>query len=264
MNPIVVKPVTEALLHDFTTLCISGSKQPGEVYLRGAREMTDWATAMLRRFGMVGKLAFLDGKPAGILVCRPEPEQQVLRIKCIFVPDEKQTGKGLGKALWLSLLAESRLPHPVFGGKPPRALVVRAFANPAHLTQPVFFRNLGFVEVPGPDTDLLYYPLEPGYVYQPSPEKGYAPSPEDRGCARVRYDPACPHCLFFAEQSRKMLEETVPGIPVTVVNKFQEGETTGQSLELPPCVVNGQPIAATLWDPGFREEAKQAWNSGPS
>jgi len=56
----------------------------------------------------------------------------------------------------------------------PSALVTWAFRVPETFSQDEFFRRMGFREVEGGDTMLLYYPLQEGFVYRPE-RKEYIP-----------------------------------------------------------------------------------------
>ena len=48
-----------------------------------------WALGMLEKWGACAKLAYRESAPVGVIQYYPVPEQGVVRIHCIYVPEEE-------------------------------------------------------------------------------------------------------------------------------------------------------------------------------
>ena len=161
--------VTEENLDDFIKLCIPPGREKDELFFRGGEEKRRWALQMMKRHGSVAKIAYLNSRPAGLIQYVPQPDEKVVQITCIFVPERENLRKGIGRALLNVVIEVVKRLEPR-----PSALVTWAFRVPETFPQDEFFRRMGFREVEGGDTMLLYYPLQEGFVYRPE-RKEYIP-----------------------------------------------------------------------------------------
>ena len=100
-------------------LCIPPDRRDDPLFVEGMKEKRRWATRLIERYGSIAKLAYLDSKPVGLIQYQPIPEERLVEITCIFVPEEKNLRKGIGRSLLRSLMEEMRGPKPFFGNKPP-------------------------------------------------------------------------------------------------------------------------------------------------
>ena len=126
---------------------------------------------------------------------QPKPEEKLIEITCIFVPEKENLRKGIGKALLNALMNEMKKPKPYFDNEIPFALITWAFQVPGRYPQHEFYKRMGFKQVSKDEPFLLYYPLKQDYIYTPK-DKEYIPQEEDKGMALIFYNPSCPFCIY--------------------------------------------------------------------
>ena len=217
-----------------------------------------WATKAIKKYGGIAKLAYLDLKPVGLIQYQPIPEERLIEIACIFVPEKENFRKGIGESLLRALMEEMEKPQPAFSNDVPLAFVTWAFQVPGRYPQHEFYQKMGFKRVKEDDPFLLYYPIKKGYVYHPKEEK-FIPQKEDRGKAIIFYDPSCPFSIYFSEKIKESVREVAPDIPVRMINRFEELEEAKKRGKVPACAVNGKPIEAFFADKeNFQKEVKMA------
>jgi N-acetylglutamate synthase-like GNAT family acetyltransferase len=256
-----VKDVTSENIDDLINLCIPSERKSDSSFVEGAKLKRKWAVKALKMYGCVAKVAYLGSKPVGLIQYQLVPEDGVVEVSCVFVPERENLRRGVGKALFEAILEEVRKPQPLLRGEVPDALVTWAFQVPERYPQNEFFQRMGFKKVEGDDPFLLYYPLKEGYVYEPR-EKKYVPQKEDRGKALVFYDPSCPFSMYFAEAIKKSIGEVAPEIPVRMINRFEEVEEVKRRGKVPACAVNGKAIQTFFMDKeNFQKEVKEALGS---
>jgi len=64
-------------------------KRIDPVYVTGMELKRAWALGMLEKWGACAKLAYRESAPVGVIQYYPVPEQGVVRIHCIYVPEEE-------------------------------------------------------------------------------------------------------------------------------------------------------------------------------
>ncbi|MEM3442990.1 MAG: hypothetical protein QW667_07690 [Candidatus Bathyarchaeia archaeon] len=239
-------------------LCIPAERRNDRHFIEGANVKRVWAKKSLEKFGGIAKMAYLNSAPVGLIQYQPKPVEKLLEITCIFVPDIKNTRRGIGKALLNALIEDAKKPKEFFDNEPPHALVTWAFRVPGRYPQNEFYLKMGFKKVSEDDPFLLYYPLRQGYVYTPKKEK-FIPQAEDKGKALIFFDPSCPFCIYFSEQIKNSIREVAPNLPVRMVNMFEEWEEVEKRGRVPTCAVNKKPITAFFMDKeNFQKEVREA------
>ena len=245
-------------LDHLINLCIPPGRKDDPLFVEGMKEKRRWATRLIERYGSIAKLAYLDSKPVGLIQYQPIPEERLVEITCIFVPEEENLRKGIGRALLKALMGEMNEAKPFFDNKPPLAFVTWAFQVPGRYPQHEFYRRMGFKRVREEDPFFLYYPLEEGYVHRPKRGE-FIPQEEDRGKALIFYDPSCPFCIYFSEVIKREIREVAPEIPVRTINMFEESDEVKKRGQVPFCAVNGRPIQASFMDrENFQREVREA------
>jgi N-acetylglutamate synthase-like GNAT family acetyltransferase len=200
----------------------------------------------------------LNQKPAGLIQYKPVPEERLVEIDCIFVPEKENLRKGIGKSLLKALIEEMRKAKPFFNNAAPLAFVTWAFQVPGRYAQHEFYQKMGFKRVKENDPFLLYYPLKEGYVYHPKGEK-FVPQKEDMGKALIFYDPSCPFCIYFSEKIKDLIREVASNLPIRMIDKFAQSEEVERRGQVPFCAVNGKPIESFFMDKeNFQKEIKEA------
>lgn len=253
-----IKDVEPGEIDVLINLCIPPERRDFPSFVEGAAAKRNWAKKSLEMFGGIAKIAYLNGSPAGLIQYQPKPEEKLLEITCIFVPESRNQQRGVGKALLNALIKDADKPKPYFGGTSPLALITWAFGVPGYFPQNMFYLKMGFQKAVENNPFLLYYPLKEGYVYQPKPGK-YTPQPEDKGKALIFYDPSCPFCVYFTEQIKTAISEAAPNLPIRAINMFEEHGEVEKRGQVPICAVNGKPITAFFLDKeSFQKEVKEA------
>ncbi|MEM2106079.1 MAG: hypothetical protein QXV21_06435 [Candidatus Bathyarchaeia archaeon] len=253
-----IKEVEPGEVDSLISLCIPPQRWHIQSFIEGVNAKRAWAKKSFEMFGGIAKMAYINSSPVGLIQYQPKPEERLLEITCIFIPDEQNHRKGIGKVLLKALMKDAEKPKPFFNNAPPLALVTWAFSVPEYYPQNEFYLRMGFKKVVESDPLLLYYPLKEGYVYQPRTEN-FVPRAEDRGKALIFYDPSCPFCIYFAEQIRAAISEVAPNIPTRMINMFEEKEEVDKRGKVPYCAVNGKPITAFFMDKeNFQNEVKEA------
>ncbi|MEM3712933.1 MAG: GNAT family N-acetyltransferase [Thermoproteota archaeon] len=244
--------VSEDNVDDLCFLCIPSERLDDPSFMKGVELKRTWVKNMLRRWGSVAKVAYLEETPVGFIQYVPISDEKVVRITCIFVPSREHWRKGIGRRLLNSLIEDMRRPKEWFGGESSSALIARPFSGekPGQYPARSFFKDMGFKQVED-DPDLLYYPLKQGFSYQPvkKRESTYLPQDDDRGKVVVMYAPSfCPFSYLFLKKAVQEIEKTVQGLHVRWINSWEEpaeAEKRGISEGL---IVNSRLIRSFVLD----------------
>lgn len=248
---IRIEDVNSDNVDDLIILCIPDKKDP--LLMKGMKEKKKWAQKMLEMYGTFAKLAYEESQLVGMIQAAPNPDEEIVEILCIFVPDEQNHKKGIGSSLLKALIKDMQNPKPYFSSRIPRALVTYAFEVSGLYPQHEFYLKMGFERVVD-NPYLLYYPLQEGYVYD---RKEFIPQKEDEGRALIFYDPSCPFCVSFNEKIIESIRE-IADIPIRVINKIEDSEEVRKRGNVPLLVVNKNPIESFVFDENFQSEILKA------
>jgi GNAT superfamily N-acetyltransferase len=265
MDEITIRAVTERNIDDLCRVCVPCRVGDDPDWIRGVADKKKWVTEMLPKWGSFAKVGYENGNPAGMIQYRPLPEEQVVRIDCIYVRIQGYWGKGIGSRLLRSLVEDVRRPMTWFDGRKPLALVTTTFLGgaPQQYTAREFFTRKGFQQI-GQDPDHLYYPLQPDFVYKPVPRKEvrYVPQDEDKGEAVIISGPDyCPATYpYFLNGMEKYIREAYPDIPIRWIDSSEEPqEVKKRNLSVGDCVVNAKFIKSCVLDKdSFQREVQTA------
>ncbi len=258
MGEIEMEEVDTENVEDLVNLCIPPEKKEDKLFIEGAEVKKRWTDQVIKRYGSCALLAYLNEKPVGMIQFLPRPDEKLIEITCIFVPEKENLRKGIGKMLLNALIEEAKESNPYFDNDSAFALITWAFQVPGRYPQHEFYKKMGFRQVSEDEPSLLYYPLKQGYVYAPKSEK-YIPQEEDKGKALIFYDPSCPFCIYFSEKIKESLKEVAPNINIRMVNQFEEVEEVKKRGKISFCIVNQKPIASFFLDKGnFQKEVMEA------
>ncbi|NMC68225.1 MAG: GNAT family N-acetyltransferase [Spirochaetales bacterium] len=123
MERIEVKDVDAHNVEDLIKFCIPIEKRENTLFLEGEKVKKRWLTSVMKRYGSFAKLAYLKGKPAGMIQYQPKLDKKLMVITCIFVSEKEFFRKGIGKALLNAFLDEMKEPKPYFGNDVPFAII---------------------------------------------------------------------------------------------------------------------------------------------
>ncbi|MEO0079894.1 MAG: GNAT family N-acetyltransferase [candidate division WOR-3 bacterium] len=262
MKSITVIDVTRERARDLCELCVPRAKRDDPNWLKGAAEKEQWVLERLDEWGQVAKLAYDGSIPVGMIQFRPNPEEEVVWIDCIWVPEERYWGKGVATRLLADLLAAVTRPLAWFANRQPLAVVTKTFPGGAknQLTAREFFTRRGFRQV-GPDPDLLFHPLVEGFVHRPKikPPANYRPQEEDRGRVLIVCGPnPCPATYpLFLKRMESYIRELDADVPISWLDAARNPEEVKiRQLTVGDCVVNRHLMRSFVLDrEGFQKEA---------
>ncbi|MFN3346965.1 MAG: GNAT family N-acetyltransferase [Candidatus Bipolaricaulaceae bacterium] len=272
MKEITVEEVCEETVQDLAWLCVPKGREEDPAFQKGVATKIAWAEEKLHRGEPFAKIAYLGEEPAGLLQYQIHPEPNLVQILCVFVPERRHWGQGVGTSLLSSLVEEMRRPQPWNRGRLPQALVVHTFPGEieGQLSAQAFFRRRGFQQI-GEDPDLLALPLISAPRFPPSfrvetfsPPPPYRPQPEDAGSVVILYGPSfCPWTFVFYAKAERLLREALPGVSI----RWADGLAHPQELEkrggFTGVVVNARAIAHSVFEEeAFIAEVKEAWKEG--
>ncbi len=265
MKSLRVIEVTRENIDDLCLVCIPQNKRDDPDWKTGFNEKKTWALQMLERFGTFAKLAYIDKIPAGMIQYHPIGNEAVVKIDCIYVPEPQFWHRGAGTALLSSLIEDLKKPEHRSGNMRFNGLIVHTFPGESEgqISAREFFVRRGFKSV-GADPNLLVYPLNAEFAYQPmpKPERSFRHFNEDKGKVLLFCGPnRCPAAYpFFLKRMEHYIREIDRNISIIYVDISQEPEFARiRNAEYGDCVVNGILIKAFVLDkPAFQHEIKSA------
>lgn len=238
-------------------LCIPPDKWRDPLFQEGMKAKKKWVSEALRKYGSVAKLAYLNSKPVGLIQYEPRPEERLVEIECIFVPEKEHLRKGVGRSLLSALIEDAKSKH-IIGEDVPLALTTYAFQVPGWFPQHEFYKRMGFKRAKEDDPFLLYYPIKEDYVHILE-EGEFVPQEDDKGKVLIFHGPSCPWSIYFSEKIKESIREVAPDIPIRMIDMFWEKEEVRKRGKTPACAVNGVPIKSFFMDKeNFQREVKQA------
>ena len=146
MEKFRIEDITKENIKDLCQICIPSEKKDHPEFITGMEEKRKWAMEMLRRWGTFAKLSYRESTAVGLIQYKPVPQERVIYIYCIFVPEKDQWQKGIATQLLSSLIADMKRPKLWFDNKPALGLVTRTFpsAKSGQFSARLFFTRMGF------------------------------------------------------------------------------------------------------------------------
>lgn len=142
---IEIKDVYLDNIDDFINVCIPLNKKFDPLFKEGFEKKKLWIQKVLESEKTIGKIAYVDNEPKGIIQYLYRPEENILEILCIYISDENVLRKGIGKKLLLSLF--EYINSEEFPYKKPYALINYPIDIPNKFPQSEFFKRCGFKEL---------------------------------------------------------------------------------------------------------------------
>jgi len=105
VEPIRVQELAEPTAAELAWFCVPPERREDPTIRRGAHAKEAWIRARVARGEPVAKIAYVGGEAAGILHYEPV-EEGVVHILCLYVPNERHWGKGIGSSLLAALVEE--------------------------------------------------------------------------------------------------------------------------------------------------------------
>lgn len=131
---------------DALIVCTPEKMMPNPFYRQGLTVRKEWLLNLLCIVGSCCKIAYVNGKPVGMIQFSPlhhipyltTQRRYALYIYCIFVKREFRN-QGIGSKLLEALINEMRKPNPLFENKLCKVFVTNARERQA-FKQPSYFR----------------------------------------------------------------------------------------------------------------------------
>ncbi len=263
MSSIQIVKLSEENLEELIYFCIPKERRKEEVFKKGQELKKEYMHYYLDKFKTGVKLAYIDKKLVGMIQYLPKPNELIIEIQCIFVPNETNQQKGIGKRLLQAVIEEMKEPKEYFNNQKPLALVTFAFQVPELYPQHIFYSKMGFQKIHEKNPYYLYYPLKKGYIYGSKvSESKFEALPKDKGKAIIIIDPFCPFCFFFAKDCERVIRTVKEDIKVDYINSFsQKKELEKRGGIVPSYIVNQKPIHAFYKEEeAFIKEVENALN----
>jgi len=93
-----IKDVEPEDVESLIYLCVPPERKNDKLFIDGINMKKVWASKSLEKFGSIAKLAYVNSEPVGLIQYQPKPEEKLIEITCIFVPNMQYHRKGIGKA----------------------------------------------------------------------------------------------------------------------------------------------------------------------
>ena len=245
---IDIRDLTKENLEDVFKIC-SHNRMADPIQLRGMGLKRSWLLETLDSRGPCTKIAYLDERPVGQILCIPEealpyiekPREGVIRIHCIYNPFPEAQKKGVGNSLLKAVIDECKEGSASLRGIECTFLVAQEFNTGEGIPLKDFYEKNGFKM----GQDEMYYEILGEYVPYAAVE--YSPLQEDRDRAIIFFDPICEWGIGFALRVEGFLHEIDPDLPVQLLNTWENpGEYAKRGLK--QLVVNAVPIKSFWTD----------------
>ncbi len=227
-------------------LCLSRQEKNDPHFIEGGVLRRRWVKENNEKYGSVGKIAFHDSEPIGLIQYIPKPMEKVVEVKCIFVPEKVESKEDVGEKLLDETVKEFKGPKSFLDGDKVKALVTYNFSNSKNYPNLKFYEENGFKQVPDIEADLWYYPLEDDYVYEPRGEC-YRVEEKDLNKALLFCNSSCPLCVYEMDKTMREIQHVSPNLPIKIVIPYEEDKLRS-ICSTPLCIINESRI-----EPAFME-----------
>ncbi len=215
--------------------------------VEGVQLWKKWIRGNLKRYGSVGKIAFLDGEILGSIQYVPKPGQAVAEIKCLSVKEDDDSIK---QALLKAAIDHFEESKPYFKGEKPKALVTFPDLFPRSIENKKFYEKNGFKGVQNSD-GLLHYPLREEQVSTIEPLEIPVVKRTDENKALILCNSSCPYCVEETMEVLEDLRELNTEVPVKIIVPFEDTKKLTEIFSMPTSVViNGE----VIWYPLLEKE----------
>lgn len=262
-NNLIIREVAAEALLDLCRICVPADQQYDPAYIYGMVLKKSWAAGMLQRWGRLAKMAYIDSEPIGFIQYEPVPEERIVLIHCIYIPQEQHLHKGIAKNLLQELINDMQNPIGGFDNELARFLVTRTFPGQAgeHYPARDFFLSRGFKQI-GDNPDELYFPITPGDTYnRPAPQQsGKQAITGIHGSVLIINEPSfCPYTYIFLKKAENEIKKIAPDVSIDWINRFDHPQDVFEREGATRIIVNGTQIDTPVHDlDKFRQEVRQA------
>ncbi|MBS3789458.1 MAG: hypothetical protein KGY66_00895 [Candidatus Thermoplasmatota archaeon] len=250
---IKIEDIGGNILDDLEGLCVPEEKIDDPYFVEGNFLWKRWMLKNIKKYGSVGKVAYLDSKIVGMIQYIPKTEQKIVEIKCTFVKKEKKD-MNIRESLLKETIKEFEQPKQYFENERARALITLTHPFPRPIDNAEIYKENGFKQLSKTHKYheyLLYYPLNEDYTaYDSLIESTDLPIDElDKNKALILCNSHCPYCIEEMMETFNELRKLDSNIPIKLIVPFEEPEEFTSIFSMPLCVViNGKSIGFSLLD----------------
>ncbi len=84
-------------MDDFINLYIPLERRDSPLFIKGKKLKREYTLEAIKKYGTIGKIAYINSKPIGLIQYIPKIEEKIVEITCIFIPEKENTRKEKGK-----------------------------------------------------------------------------------------------------------------------------------------------------------------------
>jgi len=233
---IRIEDICEENFDDLESLYLTEERLSDPLIIEGDLLWKKWMTHNLRRYNSVGKIAYLDSKPVGMIQYVPKPKQRVVEIKWTFVKKEEKND-GIEETLLKETFDEFNKPKRYFDHKKAEAFLAypASFSNSKDKQFDLYKEN-GFERISRKNkTILYYYATEDDSKIDLDIDKFPLEKPRDK--ALILLNPNSPYCVKEAIDTLQEIRRCSDDIPIKLVSRLEEPEEFIYAFSMPISLV---------------------------
>lgn len=246
---IEIADLSEENADDALLVCTFPKLRDDENVKIGWEIRKHWLLELCRKIGSCAKIAYIKGKPAGMIQYSPlhaipyfkTKRRDVLYIHCIYVK-RKLRNRGVGSALLKALLSDMEKPNKLFEWRPCRMLCTSARERYGY-TQVSYFKTKGFVETEGNIDAGLIYPLSKTSAEESLDIPRLDPIKIKEHGVKIFFNPSCQYCKYTNEGIKTKIREVNPTIKIEEYNLWiHYKEALRRRVTCVATYINGKPV----------------------
>lgn len=258
-----IENLCESNLDDLVSVC-SSKKLDDPVHQHGMRIKKKWLTEMLKNYGSIAKIAYLDGKPVAQILYYPESadptspckRKNVLVVMCTYNPTPEARGMGIGTRLLQDLIEDAKKRRTCLGTVSCRFMLAKTFNTHEALPLSDFYSKNWFHKIRETD-QLMFLPIEGTYALDETIDES-KPLKEDRGKAIITYSPTCQFSFGFAKIIESSVRKVAPHLCILLINDWEQPQEAAKQGNW-WLTVNGRRIQTFFMETAkFEEEVRLA------
>lgn len=250
MPELIIKDVAADFASEFSAFCVPTQMREDPIFQKGISLKKNWTIECLKSGQKFAKVAFWEGKIEGIIQFKTYPDDEVLKIYCLFVPNREHWGKGIASSLLNSLIEEAKIPGKLKDGSLHSLIIIRPFSGEmeGQLSMREFFLKRGF-RPEEDDPELLIFPLQKGFQFKGEKEPSFRVQSEDLDKVVILFGPSfCPWDFFFLKRAEGIIKKEAPQIPIRWINRIDEPLEFEKRGGFEGIIVLGKPMKSHAGD----------------
>jgi len=249
LSKIKIINVSDKNADDALLVCTSPRLQDDVNVKIGLEIRKKWLSDLYREVGSCAKIAYLNGKPVGMIQYSPlhvipyfkTKRRDVQYIHCIYVRRDIRN-RGVGSALLNALINDMKKTNKQFGSS--QCTMLCTTARKRHgFTQVGFFKSKNFLKTEGNIDAGLIYPLcKTSLGLRLDIPKTRPARIQEKG-AKIFFNPSCHMSKYMNENIKAKIREVNPAIEIEECNLWNSSqEACRRRITSVVTYINGKPI----------------------